>query len=181
MRALVVYESMYGNTRAVAEAIAEGVAHRVPVDTVEIGSAPETIDLELTLLVVGGPTHAFQMSTPDTRRSAAQRVDVPVVSRDRGMREWLRGLRIPAGTAVAVFDTRLARPRWFWGSAARAAARHLRRRGVGLIATPANFYVAGPRGPVTDALLAGELDRARRWGAQLAATCLPAAHDHPSP
>ncbi|WP_353744571.1 flavodoxin domain-containing protein, partial [Thermocrispum sp.] len=51
MHALVVYESMYGNTKAIAEAIARGLASAAQVDLVEVGSAPSTVDADV--LVVG--------------------------------------------------------------------------------------------------------------------------------
>lgn len=171
MRGLVVYESMYGNTRTIAEAVAEGLSSAMDVDTVEVGVAPTEIDPGVTLVVAGGPTHAFGMSNAGTRESATERHDKPLVSTGHGLREWLSDVELPSGTAIAVFDTRIDRPRWFWGSAARAAGRWLRRRGIRLLAPPENFYVAGPRGPVEDALLVGETDRARRWGEQLAARC----------
>ena len=50
------------------------------------------------------------------------------------------------------------------GSAARAIARRLRRLGAVLVADPESFRVVGSPGP----LAAGELDRARQWGEQLA-------------
>ena len=71
MRALVVYESMFGNTKAVAYAVAKGVEKWVPVDVAEVSSAPTVLNEEISLLIVGGPTHAFGMSRESTRRDAA--------------------------------------------------------------------------------------------------------------
>ena len=59
MRAMVVVESMWGNTRAVAEAVASGLGEEVSV--VEVAQAPTQVPPEIDLLVVGGPTHAFSM------------------------------------------------------------------------------------------------------------------------
>ncbi|HLM17565.1 MAG TPA: flavodoxin family protein, partial [Acidimicrobiia bacterium] len=65
--AMVVYESMFGNTRAVAEAIADSLArHFDRVDVLEADVAPLTLD-GVSLVVVGAPTHAFGMSRPSTR------------------------------------------------------------------------------------------------------------------
>ncbi len=69
MDALVVVESVFGNTRAVAEAIAAGLADRMTVRVVDVADAPTAVT-GLDLLVVGGPTHAFGMSWSATRRSA---------------------------------------------------------------------------------------------------------------
>ena len=52
MRALVVYESMFGNTKAVAEAVATGVSSQMSVDVVEVGHASPVVDQYVDLLVV---------------------------------------------------------------------------------------------------------------------------------
>ncbi|GAA2852766.1 flavodoxin family protein [Nonomuraea rubra] len=166
MDALVVYESMFGNTKQIAEAVAEGLATRLRAEVVEVGSAPAKVGPEVGLLVVGGPTHAFAMSRASTRRSAAQQTTHPLVSRGDGVREWLSALAT-ASSAVrsAAFDTRVAKPR-VPGSAARGIARRLRRIGVRAVAPAQSFYVTGTEGP----LAAGELERARQWGQSLVAS-----------
>lgn len=163
MRALVVYESMFGNTEAVARAIGEGIEASMHADVVEVGAAPDTVPADVTLLVVGGPTHAFSMSWPTTRRDAAQRVTA-VVSRERGIREWLGGLPgTRSETEATTFDTRVTSR--ITGSAARAASRRLDRLGYPLVAAPVSFRVSDVTGP----LIGGELDRAREWGRALGA------------
>ena len=67
MKVLVVYESMFGNTKAIAEAIGEALAAEV----VEVSDAPDVLPDDVGLLVVGAPTHAFSLSRPATRQSAA--------------------------------------------------------------------------------------------------------------
>src|SRR5689334_20930138 len=103
MRALVVYESMFGNTQAVASAIARGLSGRMAAELVEVSDALTNVDVDL--VVAGGPTHAFNMSRPSTRQSAAEQAVGPLVSRGHGLREWLAqagpGLR---GTRSATFD-----------------------------------------------------------------------------
>ncbi|NJP88711.1 flavodoxin family protein [Nonomuraea sp. FMUSA5-5] len=166
MDALVVYESMFGNTKQIAEAVAEGLATRMRAEVVEVGAAPAVVGPQVGLLVVGGPTHAFSMSRASTRRSAAEQATRPLVSRGAGVREWLAALRTSsAGLASAAFDTRVAKPR-MPGSAARAVAKRLRRLGVKVTAPAQSFYVSGTEGP----LVGGELDRARQWGESLAAS-----------
>lgn len=169
MRALVVYESMFGNTRAVAQAVAEGIATRMAVDVMEVGEAPLALPTDVTLLVIGCPTHAHGMTTPQTRADAAERAGDRLVSRGIGMREWLDQMRPGEGSvAAAAFDTRLRGPGLLWGSAAKVAARRLRTAGFRLLPPPRSFLVGGPAGPMFDRLGAGELDRARDWGATLA-------------
>jgi hypothetical protein len=165
MRALVVYESMFGNTQTIADAVAGGVAHRMPVDAVEVGGAPATLDDDVTLLVVGGPTHAFGMSRPRTRQDAATQAPDGLVSTRTGLREWLAALRAPVGIAAAAFDTKVSKPN-LPGSAARAAEKRLRRLGFRIAAPAESFYVGGTLGPLLD----GEQDRALHWGDQLGTT-----------
>jgi hypothetical protein len=166
MRALVVYESMFGNTQAIASAVAQGLSERMEVDLVEVSEAPTSVDVDL--VVAGGPTHAFSMSRPNTRQSAAEQAgDSGVVSVGLGLREWLDaagpGLR---GTPVATFDTKITKGH-LPGSAAKAAQRRLRRFGARIVSPAHNFTVLGGTGPLGD----GELARARGWGVELAVLC----------
>ena len=164
MGALVVYESMFGNTRAVAEAVAEGLRTAMPVEVLEVSAAPplELLD-DVELLVVGAPTHAFGMSRPETRRDASERVGRPVISDTMGLREWLaEAYSAPRDIAVAAFDTHVKTP-MIPGWAGHAAEKRLRRAGARVVGKPASFYVHGYTGP----LHPGELDRARAWGEEL--------------
>jgi hypothetical protein len=163
IRALVVYESMFGNTQEVAEAIAAGLAEQAQVELMEVGSAPTSTGDDLDLLVVGGPTHAHGMSGRGTRREAMDHAVLPVVSGRIGLREWFEALRSRPDVLAAAFDTRFDKPRWLTGSAAHVAATRLRQHGYRLITAPRSFFIMGMSGP----LAAGELDRARRWGRTL--------------
>jgi hypothetical protein len=166
MRALVVVESSFGNTRAVAEAVAEGLGD-AEVRSVE--TAPDEL-AGIDLLIVGGPTHAFGMSQ-DATRAEAMRQGAPGETGRPGIREWLATLDPPEGLAVATFDTRVAKARHLPGSAARAAARFLRRRRCVPVARPESFFVVDTSGP----LLEGELARARDWGVGVARKALTEA------
>ena len=77
-------------------------------------------------------------------------------------------------------DARIQGPGLLWGSAAKGADKPLRSHGFRMIVPPESFLVSGPTGPVHDALLDGEVERARRWGEQLATT-LAATGPAPSP
>ena len=110
----------------------------------------------------------------NSRASAEQRVtddEPPVVSRGVGLREWLAGLEhapVPAHVAAAAFDTRIKGPRLLWGSAAKDAEPHLKAAGAKVIRPAESFLVGGPRGPKYGALVEGEVERAQRWGEELA-------------
>jgi hypothetical protein len=166
-RALVIYESMYGNTEQVGRAIAAGLSELMAVDVVEVGTAPVTVAPDVGLIVVGGPTHAFGMSSPGTRAAAAKETESPLVSSGIGVREWLDLLEPPGGSsAAAAYDTHVDHPRLLRhvGSAAAAIAKHLDRLGFEIAAEPEHFWVSGTLGPLAD----GELERAREFGRSLA-------------
>jgi hypothetical protein len=166
MRVLLVYESMFGNTQKIANSVAEGLLPYGRVDLVEVGDAAiGALDGDVDLLVVGGPTHAWGMSRASSRTSAAKKAKDGVVSTRTGIREWLAAVRPPKATSAAAFDTRLNKPRWLTGSAARVAAKMLRKAGCELVDAPQSFIVTGGEGPLRD----GELERARQWGAALGA------------
>jgi flavodoxin len=168
MNAIVIYESIYGNTRAVAEAIAAG-----------LGDAPVMTPGELPadgvppdLLVVGGPTHVHRMATARSRRAAidaARPGTLQTAGRGPVVGDWLSGLPRAHGRPAAAFDTRIDKPEWLTGAASHGIAKRLRRDGYTVVDT-VSFLVTETEGPLKD----GELKRARRWGADLAAS-LPLA------
>jgi hypothetical protein len=169
VRVLVVYESMFGNTLAVAEAIAAGLRGRLEVELVEVASAPVVLGRETSLLVVGGPTHGHAMTTPGSRADAAKRAGERLVSRGAGIREWTAAVRLDTGgPSFATFDTRIKGPELLWGSAAKGAARALRASGFLSLRAPESFLIDGPTGPVFDRVSPAELARARAWGEELA-------------
>lgn len=164
MKALVVYESLFGNTEQVARAITTGLSRHMEVELREVADAPAAITEFLDLVVVGGPTHAFSMSRPNTREDAI-RQGATHGHRELGIREWLEHLHAgPHSETVATFDTKVDRVKHLPGSAAKGAARAARKRGYAPAMTQ-SFYVADVEGPLRE----GELDRAEAWGEQLAA------------
>lgn len=163
MRALVVYESIWGNTEKVARAIAEALQPGMSVDVVNAADAPASVE-GYDLLAVGGPTHAFSMSRPATRETAVQQQGAPSLV-TRGIREWLHDLApVTAPVRAVAFDTRVDSPR-LPGSAAKAARGELRSLGFEVPAKAMTFRVHGYEGPLLD----GELDRAAAWARETVA------------
>lgn len=162
-RAIVVYESMFGNTHSVADAVAEGLSTALDVTLVEVSHAPREVTDDIDLVVVGGPTHAFSMSRPSTRQSASDQGADPETSGHDGIREWIGAVEAPEGLLTAAFDTKVLKPH-LPGSAAKSAGRKLKHRGFKKIDDPKTFYVTGTKGDLVD----GEIDRARQWGTHLA-------------
>jgi flavodoxin len=164
MKALIVYESMFGNTEHVAHAVAEGLSTRMDVELVEASKAPAPLLELVDLVVVGGPTHAFSMTRPNTREDAV-RQGSHVDASAGGIREWIDHLHAgPHSEKVATFDTRVAKVRHLPGSAGRSAAKGLRKHGYEAAFKPESFWVEDVAGPLLD----GEVERARAWGERLA-------------
>jgi hypothetical protein len=162
VNALIVYESLYGNTKTIAEAIAEGLARETTTEIVEVAAAP-SIPPPSNLLVVGGPTHQFGLSRKSSRQQGADDSDEPVISLDVGIREWIGDLPRVSGAVAATFDTSIRKPN-LPGSAARGAAKRLKKLGYRILVPGELFLVEGGKGPITD----GEVDRAREWGHMVA-------------
>ncbi len=168
-RALVVYESIYGNTRAIAEAIAEGLAPLGDVEVRSVFDADDFTAAEVDLLVVGGPTHMHGMTSSFSRKAAVEAGEedgaeiVPGARDGRGLRQWLSE-QSGNGRHAAAFDTRIDRSAALTGAASRSIARRLHGGGFELVADRESFYVEDSEGPLAD----GELERARSWGATLA-------------
>jgi flavodoxin I len=146
MKAMVIYDSVYGNTEQIARAIAEGVS----VDTRAIRPSEVSPDdlKSIDLLIVGAPTQGGRPTTP--------------------IREFLK--KIPAsavkGNDVAAFDTRIS-TKWvgIFGYAAGRIAKSLKKMGGNLLVKPEAFFVTGTQGPLKE----GEIERAGAWAKQLLA------------
>lgn len=174
MRAVVAYESLFGNTREVAVAIGDGLRSACQVDVLPTDRVSPELVREVDLLVVGGPTQAFRASSRKTRESA-MRSEKPAdtataTSVESGARELVESLPQGEGRRLAAaFDTRIDKPRMITGAASRTLGRLLERAGYRLVVPPESFLVAQYRGPVVE----GELTRARDWGARLARLAVP--------
>ncbi|MBN1687399.1 MAG: flavodoxin family protein [Spirochaetales bacterium] len=157
MKALVVYDSVFGNTEKVAKAIGEALGPPEEVTTAPVGEARQEQLSGLDVLVVGSPTRAFKC-TP-------------------GITGFLK--RIPAGSLkgvqVSAFDTRIPvtgkTPGFLkvmiklFGYAAEPMAKTLQKKGGNLKVAAGGFIVEGTEGPLKE----GELERAAEWAKELAA------------
>lgn len=169
MNAVVVYESLWGNTAAVAGAIAEGIGEGARA--LSTAEATAEVVAAAGLLVAGSPVLGFKLPTEKMREGALKnpggRPPRPADLSHPSMRAWLETVPRRDGWAAA-FDTQVRGP---FGKAAPAIAEALEGLGCRRAANPEGFVVAGKFGPLRD----GELERARLWGARLAATVATAA------
>ena len=150
MKTLVVYDSVYGNTRTIAHAIGDAIGDALPGDVeVRMAGAMDASGLEgYDLLIVGAPTHGGQPT------------EAPA-----GFLEQIKPSALQS-VKVAAFDTRLTAG-WvrIFGYAAPKIAARLEEKGGTLVGPPGDFYVKGRRGP----LLEGEVERAAAWARELVA------------
>jgi hypothetical protein len=172
MEALVVFESLFGNTAAIGETVAASLrAHGLESEARPVTRVEPASTADVDLLIVGGPTHAHGMCREATRKAGAKDVknDYPEPTIEPGLRGWIDEIPAGGGRAAAAFDTRFDKPMWITGSAARGIAKRLLARGFRLATDPESFFVT------TENLLeAGQTARAEAWAAQLA-TRVPAA------
>jgi hypothetical protein len=177
MNVTIVYESMFGNTHQVAQAISDGVREAQPgaeSQCLPVGEASAEQLESADLLIVGGPTHIRGMTSGFSRKigiSGEEKAEaegrptheLEPDAEGPGLREWFDGLaKLGQGKKAAAFDTRLGSP--MAGGAAKGIARRLHRHGYDLVSEPEGFVVDDAAGP----LRGGEIERARQWGAQLA-------------
>ena len=171
-RALVVFESLFGDAEAIAHAVAEGLSPTIPTDVVAAADAPAEVPGDVRLLVVGGPNHALSMPRPSTREGAVKQYGAEIADTSRGLHEWLDDVKVVGqDTRGAAFDTRSDHPKLLvkMDHASRTEEKLLRRHGLRMVAPAEHFYVTDAKGPLVD----GEEDRAREWGASLAQRLAP--------
>ena len=175
VRALVLYESLFGNTAAVADAVAEGIRAARPEAVVDCRRVDDQVEPDqFDLVVLGAPTHFWGLTGALSRAMESQYerrlrggagLEVAAAARraveTTGMRARLATLPPGRGRAAAAFDTCMTRP--LTGGARRAMARNLERAGYRLLSEPESFLVEAVAGPPA----AGEVQRARAWGAGL--------------
>jgi len=175
MRVVIVYESMFGNTHLIADAIAEGLAPGNEITVVPVAQAGRELLDGADLVVAGGPTHVHGMSGARSRASAVEtahkegsRLTLDPSAEGPGLHDWLAGLG-QARIRGAAFDTRLAGSPMLTGRASKTIAKLLERHGIALLAPAESFLVTKD-----NQLRPGEQDRAGQWGRELAAL-LPTA------
>lgn len=149
MKVLIVYDSVFGNTEQIAQAIGNAFGSQKDVEMLRVSNEKPEQLTGLKLLIVGSPTHGGR-PTPaiqDFLKKASEAA--------------IRGIN------VAAFDTRLSgRLVGIFGYAAGRIADSLKRKGETLIAPPEGFFVKGTEGPLKE----GELERAADWAKQIIAT-----------
>ena len=167
MDAVIVYESMFGATRQIAEALARGMGSSVTATVVNVNHAGTSFPTA-DIVLVGGPTHVHGMSRPQTRDEAAawtrdpdRHLSLEPGAPGIGIREWIEALTGPVGRFLA-FDTRVDASRLLSGSAATHIQKALRRAGGEPVGEEQSFRVHD------NTLDAGELARAEQVGADLA-------------
>jgi hypothetical protein len=168
--ALVIFESMYGNTRVIADHVAEGLRAVFAADVVPTATTTAERLAGVDLVVLGAPTHVHGLPGRRSREAAMTAVErsaddlvLEPDARGPGLRELLDQLDRGVGTAAAAFDTRIDAPAIFTGRASRGIAKRLRDHGFRLITAPESFFV-----DKHNHLLDGETDRATAWGRDVA-------------
>lgn len=144
MKTLVVYDSLYGNTERIAQAIGNALPGEVKVS--QVGDVNPSELSSFDLLIVGSPTHGGRASP--------------------AMREFLDKVQPSAlqGINVAAFDTRhSSKLTVIFGYAAGRIAGSLKKKGATRMVSLEGFLVTGTEGPLKE----GELERAAAWAKKI--------------
>jgi Flavodoxin len=175
MRALVVYESMFGNTHVIADHIATGL--RTQLETTIVGVHDATVELVVSadLVVVGGPTHVHGMTSQRSRDGAKDmaakdsELHLDPDAEGPGLRDWFDELPDAQHGPAAAFDTRVHASTLVTGQASKGIVKRLRRHGFTVLVEPESFFV-----DKSNHLEPDEADRAEAWGRTLAETLVQA-------
>ena len=157
MKALVVYDSMFGNTEQVAQEIGQALlSEGHEVQTLRVTEASSQQATEVDVLLVGSPTRAFRPTPAITQFLK----EIP----DNGLQ----------GIKVGAFDTRVSLEEVnskvltffvkLFGYAAEPMAKRLQQKGGAQALSPEGFIVTGKEGPLRE----GELERAAGWAKGIA-------------
>jgi hypothetical protein len=160
MHAIVVYESHWGNTEAVARAIAEGIGPGAVAMTTDEATPPVVAAADL--VVAGAPVIAFSLPRNGSEKQLAGDTKAPHpadVSHPL-LRAWLDTVTRGRGW-FAAFETRIW---WSPRGATGSIESRLAKAGYRKLAKGERFVVEGAYGPLKD----GEAERARDWGRSLA-------------
>ena len=145
MNTIVIYDSQYGNTEQIAQAIAQTLKAFGPTRIEPVGKVSFNELQDVDLLVLGCPTQGWR-PTPSMLAFLANATPQMV-----------------NGLDIACFDTRFHMPRFLTGSAARRMARQMHKLGALVLMPPESFFVKGGQGPLEE----GELKRADSWARAL--------------
>ena len=155
MKALIVYDSVFGNTEKIAKAIGDSLADLQSTEVVKVSEAKLEQLQGTDLLIVGSPTRAFK----PTKAIVDFLIQIPS-----------NGLK---GIDVAAFDTRVNTEDVnsrilngfvkIFGYAAKPIADKLQKKGGNLVIPPEGFLVKDNEGPLKE----GELERAAKWAKQV--------------
>jgi flavodoxin len=145
MKTLVVYDSKFGNTAKLAQAMANALQEYGEARAVQVGQTNPAEFAKVDLVILGCPIQAWKPSP--------------------GMREFMEQVTPESlrTTKIACFDTRMHLPRWFTGSGAEALIKQLRKLGAEPIAESTGFFVKEREGP----LEVGEMERGIEWAKQV--------------
>jgi flavodoxin len=160
MNAVVVYESHWGNTAAIAQAIADGIGSGTRALTTDQATREALAGVDL--IVAGSPVIAFALPRDGSLHQIERDEKAPTppdVSHPL-LRTWLDNLKVGHGYGAA-FETRIW---WSLRGATGTIESKLRTSGYERVLPGERFIVQGGYGPLRD----GELERARRWGTELA-------------
>ena len=159
MKALIIYDSFFGNTEKIAHAIGDALSSSMKVEVFKVSDVKPEQLTGLDLLIVGSPTRAFRPSP--------------------GISSFLKNVSANQlqGIKAAAFDTRISvnyiRSHLLrflmdlFGYAAKPISKKLGKKGAQIVIAPEGFGVMDTKGPLKE----GEFERAAAWAKQIIEAC----------
>jgi flavodoxin len=158
MKAMIIYDSFFGNTEQIAQAIGKAIGSQQNVEIFRVSQVKPEQLTGLNILIVGSPTRGFRPTPAITKLLES----IP--------RHGLKGVKVAAfDTRISMsdIDSRILPPLVkIFGYAAKPIADKLQKKDGELAMPPEGFFVQGTEGPLKE----GELERAANWAKQIMAT-----------
>ncbi len=159
MKTIVVYDSVFGNTKKVAETIGETIGDLGEVETIQINQLTLEKLKTAQLLIIGSPTRGFEPTKPVAN----------------SLKEIKH--QIYPDLKIAVFDTRMDIVKVnnkvltffvkFRGYAVDSMEKIILKNGFTVFHPGMGFFVEESEGPVTT----GEFEKAQTWATSVYQSC----------
>ncbi len=152
MKTLIIYDSLYGNTQKIAEAIGQSIGGETTILSVKQFDSSKP--LNFNLLIVGSPTHAGRPTVP---------IQLFVKNLPLGSLKNIAIAAFGTGSSATGESLFIKFIMWLFGYAAKHIQKGLKLKGGMVLTDPVDFLVKGKEGPIIE----GEIERAKKWGSEI--------------
>ena len=152
MKTLIIYDSVYGNTKKIAEAISQNISGEVKI--VPVKDVEQSALTQVNLLIVGSPTHAGRPTVP---------IQLFIKNLPPDSIKNMPIAAFGTGSSTIGESIFIKFIIWLFGYAAKHIQKGLRLKGGVAVAEPVDFLVKGKEGPLEET----EIEKAKQWGREI--------------